>query len=210
MTGQSAGLSESMPNKSLDRSADSLFLNLIGAAKVGCNRRARSTQTLGETGIDMPTLDDVYRKFGETAEAAQLLETDLGTIALMIGCTGADLLENPDSQKATEIYQRINRQTLGQLLKNVRGSTETLDHLADVLDCALKARNKLSHSFYRRHNFRRNSDEGRKVMLDDLEAMHVTIFNAWKAVLLLSGVDLDAIDYDAVDLDDLPKQHVPI
>ena len=36
----------------------------------------------------MPTLDDVYRKFGETAEAAQLLETDLGTIALMIGCLG--------------------------------------------------------------------------------------------------------------------------
>jgi len=119
-------------------------------------------------------------------------------------------LENPDPQKATEIYHRINRQTLGQLLRNVRGSTETLDHLADLLDRALKARNKLSHSFYRRHNFRRNSDEGRKIMLDDLEAMHVTIFNAWKAVLLLSGVDLDAIDYDAVDLDDLLKQHVPI
>src|SRR5438309_1022812 len=33
------------PNKSLDRSADSLFLNLIHAAKVRCNRRARSTQT---------------------------------------------------------------------------------------------------------------------------------------------------------------------
>ena len=174
-------------------------------------RAAASTRSLGETGIDMPTLDDVYRKFGETAEAAQLLETDLGTIALMIGCTAADLLENPDSQKATEIYQRINRQTLGQLLKNVRGSTETLDHLADLLDRALKARNKLSHSFYRRHNFRRNSDEGRKIMLDDLEALHVTIFDAYKAVLLLlSGVDLDAIDYDAVDLDDLPKQHVPI
>jgi hypothetical protein len=31
-------------NKSLDRSADSLFLNLFGAAKVECNRRARSTQ----------------------------------------------------------------------------------------------------------------------------------------------------------------------
>jgi hypothetical protein len=166
---------------------------------------------LGESGIDMPTLDDVYRKFGETAEAAQLLETDLGTIALMIGWTAADLLENPDPQKATEIYQRINRQTLGQLLRNVRGSTDTLDQLADLLDRALKARNRLSHSFYRRHNFRRNSDEGRKIMMDDLEAMHVMIFNAYKEVLLLlSGVDLDAIDYDAVDLDDLPNQHVPI
>jgi hypothetical protein len=28
----------------------------------------------------MPTLDDVFRKFGETAEAAQLLETELGNL----------------------------------------------------------------------------------------------------------------------------------
>ena len=39
--------SVAQPNKSLDRSADSLFLNLIPAAKVGCHRRARLTQTLG-------------------------------------------------------------------------------------------------------------------------------------------------------------------
>ena len=35
------------PNKSLDRSADSLFLNLVNAVKIECNRRARSTQALG-------------------------------------------------------------------------------------------------------------------------------------------------------------------
>jgi hypothetical protein len=28
---------------------------------------------------NMPSLDDVYRKFGEAAEAAQLVETELGT-----------------------------------------------------------------------------------------------------------------------------------
>lgn len=27
----------------------------------------------------MPTMDDIYRKFGEAAEAAQLVETNLGT-----------------------------------------------------------------------------------------------------------------------------------
>ena len=32
-------------NKSLDRSAGSLFLNLFGAAKIECNRRARSSRT---------------------------------------------------------------------------------------------------------------------------------------------------------------------
>jgi hypothetical protein len=31
----------------------------------------------------MTSLDDVYRKFGETAEAAQLLETELGNILLI-------------------------------------------------------------------------------------------------------------------------------
>lgn len=59
----------------------------------------------------MTTLDDIYRKFGETAEAAQLLETELGTLALMIPCDEADLIENPDPQTGTDIYQQINRHT---------------------------------------------------------------------------------------------------
>jgi hypothetical protein len=30
----------------------------------------------------MPTLNEVYRKFGEVAEAAQLLETELGNMLI--------------------------------------------------------------------------------------------------------------------------------
>ena len=67
----------------------------------------------------MPTLDDVYRKFGEVSEAAQPLETELGTMLLMVGCIEADLIENPDSEKATEIYKQINKHTLGQLIKRL-------------------------------------------------------------------------------------------
>ena len=153
----------------------------------------------------MPTLDDVYRKFGETSEAAQLLETELGNILLSIGAVEADLFEKPDPQRASNLYRKINRQTLGQLLRNVRGSTDTLDHLEALLAHALDARNRLAHAFYRQHNFRRNSSEGRTIMLDDLEEIHSTLIEAYKAVLLLSGVDLDA-----VDVDQLPKGHVPI
>ena len=36
-------------NKSLDRSADSLFLNLVRAAKIEGNRATRSAQTLGDS-----------------------------------------------------------------------------------------------------------------------------------------------------------------
>jgi hypothetical protein len=32
----------------------------------------------------MPTLDELYAKFGQVSEAAQLLETDLGTMLLFL------------------------------------------------------------------------------------------------------------------------------
>ena len=38
------------------------------------------------------TLDDVYRKFGEASEAAQLLETELGTLLLWEQAIADDLL----------------------------------------------------------------------------------------------------------------------
>jgi hypothetical protein len=92
----------------------------------------------------------------------------------------------------------------------VQGSTDGLDHLEALLARALKARNRLSHAFYRQHNFRRNSDEGRTIMLEDLDAIHSTLLDAYKAVMRLSGLDLDAIDYETIDLEQLPKGHVPI
>jgi hypothetical protein len=42
-------------------------------------------------------------------------------------------------------------------------------------------------------------------MLEDLESIHSTLLDAYKAVLALSGIDLDAL----VDMK-LPTRHVPI
>ncbi len=67
----------------------------------------------------MPSLDDVYRKFGFAAEAAQLLETELGNGLFVAGAVDADLIDNPDPIKAREIWEFVNRQTLGQLLKSL-------------------------------------------------------------------------------------------
>ena len=153
----------------------------------------------------MSTLDDVYRKFGETSEAAQLLETELGNILIKIDVAEANLLNEKNPERASELFKKINRQTLGQLLKNVGSSTESVSHLETLLSRALDERNRLSHSFYRHHNFRRNSDEGRQLMLNDLESIHDTLLEAYKAVMLLSGIDLDA-----VVIGQLPTGHVPI
>ena len=155
----------------------------------------------------MPSLDEVYRKFGEAAEAAQLLETELGTNLVMIRAVEDSLLSQPDQDRAADILRTINRHTLGQILKHLNGRIESLDKLEFILWDALQERNRLFHSFYRQHNFRRNSDEGRALMLDDLERIHQSLLTAFKAVMLLSGIDLESAASAAYSL---PTRHVPI
>jgi hypothetical protein len=141
----------------------------------------------------MPTLDDVYRKFGETAEAAQLLETELGTMLLSLGAFEEDLLTGMNPSRAGDLLSEIDSSTLGRLLNRLRSKTRFADELACLLSEALEQRNRFSHSFYRQHNFRRNSEEGRGIMLADLESIHESIIKAYKAVMQLSGIDLDSI-----------------
>jgi hypothetical protein len=139
-----------------------------------------------------PTVDDVYRKFGKASEAAQLLETELGTLLLWDQVIEEDLV-GEDGKRATEIMRGINRQTLGSLIRNAKGKSQQVEEIAALLERALRERNRLSHSFYRRHNFRMNSGDGRTVMMQDLEAIHEVILEAYMALMLLGGIDLDAL-----------------
>jgi len=129
----------------------------------------------------------------------------LGTILLESGAVEQNLIEIQNPDAATELCTSINRKTLGQLLKGVKNTSVSVEHLGELLSKALKERNRLAHSFYRQHNFRGNSEDGCQIMLDDLEQIHNILFEAYKAVLLLSGIDLDK-----VPLSNLPKGHVPI
>ena len=153
------------------------------------------------------SLDDVYRKFGETAEAAQLLDTELGTMLLTVLGGSEGLIANPNPKRAAEILDQINAQTLGQLLSRLKSQTTSLDDVEALLLRALDERNRLAHSFYRQHNLRRNSDQGRAIMMEDLKRIHDTVLNAYKTLMLLSGVDIEAMaKTDHV----LPTGHFPI
>ena len=157
----------------------------------------------------MATLDDVYRKYGEVSEAAQLLETQLGSLLLSHKCIEAGLLEGPDPDKATVIYKQITKQTLGRLIQCIDTITDTDVELDDLLGDALAARNRLAHSFFLQHNFRRNSDDGRDVMLRDLELTHDILLAAYEAVLLFSGVELETLVAEHGDVA-LPTGRLPI
>jgi hypothetical protein len=115
------------------------------------------------------------------------------------------LLENKNPALAGYILDSVNRQTLGQLLKSANNHLQSFDSLDSLLTEARNGRNRLSHSFYRGHNFRGNSDEGRTLMLTDLDTIHSALPLAYKAVLALSGVDLDAI----AEMQ-LQRNHLPI
>lgn len=160
----------------------------------------------------MATLDEVYCKFGETAEAAQLLETELGTLLFGLNAMAESLFETKNSERAAELLDSVNRSTFGQLLKRLGKETDVLDSLEKQLTHALGERNRLSHAYYRQHNLRRHSSAGRDIMLRDLEQMHETLLNAYKAVMLLvAGIDLDAAAATApIQSDDLPVRHLPI
>lgn len=152
----------------------------------------------------MPSLDDVYRKFGEAAEAAQLLETEIGSLLIEDEASRRQWYEEPDPVAARAAMARINRSTLGQLLKGLDAAEISLDAASDVVLHALKERNRLSHSFFRQHNYRRNSESGREVMLKDLSSIHESVFRAYRLALRASGVDLDTIGEILLPTDHLP------
>jgi hypothetical protein len=134
-----------------------------------------------------------------------LLETELGNLLLKAGITGADLIANRDLTRASALFESTNRKTLGQLLKGLNHSTKPIARLEVLLERALTERNRLSHSFYRDHNFRRNFEDGRAVMMRDLEAIHSALLDAYNAVMLLSGFDLDK-----ATMAELPTRHLPL
>jgi hypothetical protein len=75
----------------------------------------------------VPTLDDVYRKFGEVSEAAQLLETELGNKMFIVGALDEGLFRSKDSERAAELLENFDASPLGSLISGLRKKTKVSD-----------------------------------------------------------------------------------
>jgi hypothetical protein len=142
------------------------------------------------------TRDEIYRKFGEVAEAAQLIEIELGSAQLFLRAVSEGMITptlEVDSKRAAELLVKINRQTMGQHVRETKQVTDALDQIEPMLTAALKERNRLFHHFYREHNIRINTSAGRAIMLADLEAVHETLTEVYNKLLLMSGIDADEL-----------------
>lgn len=141
----------------------------------------------------MATRDELYAKFGMTAEAAQLLETELGTLLLVASGLEHGLHVKPDRMKALKHLRDVDQRTLGQLLGKLKEYYKFDEALIAQFDLALTARNRLNHGFYERHNYAIQSDEGRDAMVADLEALHQKLFEAWKVADTMTTICFEAL-----------------
>lgn len=141
----------------------------------------------------MATRDELYAKFGITAEAAQLFETELGTLLLCARGLESGWHLVPDGASGRELLREIDRSTLGGLLTKLKRHVEVDDHLSARFTSALAARNRLNHGFYERHSFKIQTDEGRDVMMADLEALHDELFTAWQLAGAITSLASEVI-----------------
>ena len=100
-----------------------------------------------------------------------------------------------DEEIILRSLKRELHDTLGRryIIETAIRGEEALKLFEELLTEVLTIRNQLAHSFYLSHNLRRNSEEGRAIMMADLESMHDKLLEAYKAVMLLNGINLDEL-----------------
>ncbi len=128
----------------------------------------------------MASREELYAKFGITAEAAQLFETELGTLLLCARGLADGWHVVPDGESGRDLLRDIDKSTLGGLLSKLKKYVEFDEDLSARFASALAARNRLNHGFYERHNFKIQTDEGRDHMMADLEILRDELFAAWQ------------------------------
>jgi len=119
-------------------------------------------------------LDDLYAKFGRTAEMAQVMELEAGNLGLSYVLIAFDVNNLTNDQKLflKSLSEDINRRTFGNLI-NILKQTMNIDQtIKDTIDSALEKRNYLTHRFFRTHNFAIHSAKGRVKMIEELSDLH--------------------------------------
>lgn len=137
---------------------------------------------------DMADRHELYAKFGITAEAAQLFETELGTLLLALKGLENDWHIAPDGVAAQKALSNIDRSTLGRLLNDLKRHITIGGTVEECFSSALDSRNRLMHGFFERHNFKIQTADGRRHMIDELDALHRELFAAWRAAGKLTTV----------------------
>ncbi len=120
--------------------------------------------------IPEPDHDDpkeVYAFYGLAMYTAQLLEHSILNLAVGLFMHNSPVLSR---QVFDSAFTDLSRKTLGALLKAARSLTPIAGEAGELLSRALERRNYLTHHFFRAHADIFVHEQGRRLMLAELQA----------------------------------------
>ena len=120
--------------------------------------------------LELPPADyedpmSVWAFFGLAVYAANLVEQSLVNLAAVLQIPAVNVVTQ---QELDEIFEELDRKTLGQLLFSAGKLIDIPEALGTNLYGVLDKRNYLVHSFFRIHAEDALSDVGRRIMIDEL------------------------------------------
>ncbi len=131
-------------------------------------------------------MNEVYRKFGEASEQAQLLEHELGTLLIRI----MDVTPKFVTTQPEIAWMLLDDEYIPELKRFIRKQkgNHPEEQVIQVLNEAFKAHHGLHHGFFQTYH---GSSEAK--MLEALEAVVMSLWQGYRSVMLLSGVDIDEL-----------------
>jgi hypothetical protein len=119
---------------------------------------------------------ELYTAYRIAAEEAQGLEVEAGNVALFFVAflVGTDQIDDHKRALFSSLERDVNRRTLGNLLRQLRGLISFDETIIRIIDEALEKRNYLTHHFFRVHNFAIFSEDGRGEMTKELKEIQRT------------------------------------
>ncbi|TCT58378.1 hypothetical protein [Vibrio crassostreae] len=129
-------------------------------------------------------MDEVYRKFGEASELAQLLEHELGTLLIRILGVSPNLVTDKP-ELAWTLLDDEHRPALNLFIRQQKGQHDD-EQTVLALNEAFKAQHALHHGFFRIYHGSSDTE-----MLEALETVVMSLWQGYRSIMLLSGVDID-------------------
>jgi hypothetical protein len=150
---------------------------LVGCATAVSAFAAAMTGTRGH--LAMATVEQVYHDAGRALEAANLLETELGTCLLALDALETRSFANPDADAYARLCEAIDSNTLGRSIRAIKSKLSITENVDVVFRDALDARNFLAHRFFPHHGLKIHDPAGRDEMVAHIDRLRDAIWSAY-------------------------------
>ncbi|MEZ8260100.1 hypothetical protein AB6D81_18015 [Vibrio splendidus] len=136
-------------------------------------------------------MNEVYKKFGEASELAQLLEHELGTLLIRILDVTPKFVTpkfvTTQPEMAWMLLDDVYTPALRRFIRQQKGQHQE-EQVMQALNESFKAQHGLHHGFFRIHHGSSETE-----MLEALETVVMSLWQGYRSVMLLSGVDVDEL-----------------